>query len=369
MKRALVVVLVFFATVVAVVLLRTPSRYEPEIWQPGSIAEANAWGRSTQTVAAIKTIHPQLRNPESLELGVDGLVYTGTSDGRIWRFDPAHPDTAATLLGQVGAQPLGVWPADDGAVWIAATDLGLLRLHNGKVERMLSEVDGEPFDFANNLESLPDGRIVISQASTKYKMANHGWDIMEAAANGRIVLYDPTSKSARTLVDGVAFANGVAVVEDGNAVLFASSTRHRIDRYWLSGPKAGQREAFLENLPGYPDNLTVDSSGLHWIALASPRVGFMDILMQRFVFARQLFGALPREWLPTGDVTWALAVNGEGRVAHSVRAESTGFGVITSALRVGDRLLLGRVHGEGIGVIDLATPSAADAAQASGQGR
>ena len=50
-----------------------------------------------------------------------------------------------------------------------------------------------------------------------------------------------------------------------------SSLRYRIQRYWLTGDKAGTSDIFADNLPGCPDNINSNGMGVFWIALALVR--------------------------------------------------------------------------------------------------
>ena len=42
---------------------------------------------------------------------------------------------------------------------------------------------------------------------------------------------------------------------------------YRIQKYWLCGDKAGTAEIFIENLPGFPDNVSSNEKGigLHYL--------------------------------------------------------------------------------------------------------
>lgn len=50
-------------------------------------------------------------------------------------------------------------------------------------------------------------------------------------------------------------------------VLVNETYRYRIVRYWLKGPKAGTHEVFIDNLPGFPDNISSNRKGTFWLAL------------------------------------------------------------------------------------------------------
>jgi sugar lactone lactonase YvrE len=61
---------------------------------------------------------------------------------------------------------------------------------------------------------------------------------------GRLLKYDPTkSNEVEVLVDGLSFANGLAMSTDGTArhgtyLLLAETTTGKILRYWIKTPKA-----------------------------------------------------------------------------------------------------------------------------------
>jgi sugar lactone lactonase YvrE len=55
---------------------------------------------------------------------------------------------------------------------------------------------------------------------------------------GRLIEYDPKTKVSRTLVDDVAFANGLLVDADETYILFVELNRAQILRYDL---KAGEK--------------------------------------------------------------------------------------------------------------------------------
>ena len=58
-------------------------------------------------------------------------------------------------------------------------------------------------------------------------------------AAGRLLVYDPISRVATTLVDGLNFANGVAVSHDQTYVLVNETGKYRVIRYWIAGPQEG----------------------------------------------------------------------------------------------------------------------------------
>jgi hypothetical protein len=68
---------------------------------------------------------------------------------------------------------------------------------------------------------------------------------------------------------------------DESFLLFAQTGAYSVERLWLTGPRAGTREMFVENLPAFPDNLSLGSDGLFWVALPSTRSVILDFLSSK----------------------------------------------------------------------------------------
>ena len=71
-------------------------------------------------------------------------------------------------------------------------------------------------------------------------------------------------------MDGILFANGVALAPDGSHIVLAETGKCCLHRYWLNGPEAGKSD-ILCVLPGYPDNISAGSDGLVWVAIPTER--------------------------------------------------------------------------------------------------
>lgn len=44
--------------------------------------------------------------------------------------------------------------------------------------------------------------------------------------------------------------------------------RRRCKKFYIEGPRKGSVDIFVENLPGFPDNVRYDGEGRYWIALS-----------------------------------------------------------------------------------------------------
>ena len=92
-------------------------------------------------------------------------------------------------------------------------------------------------------------------------------DLMEHRPNGRLLAYDPSSKTTQLVLDKLYFANGVAVSPDQSFVLVVDTCKYRIQRYWLTGPQKGKSDIFIDNLPGFPDGISSNGKDTFWLAL------------------------------------------------------------------------------------------------------
>jgi hypothetical protein len=86
---------------------------------------------------------------------------------------------------------------------------------------------------------------------------------------GRLLRRSPDG-AVEVVVDGLAFANGVALSGDESFVVVAETGARTVVRRWLTGPNAGMRDLLCADLPGYPDNIARGSDGLLWVALPGP---------------------------------------------------------------------------------------------------
>ena len=83
-------------------------------------------------------------------------------------------------------------------------------------------------------------------------------------------------KKSTLLLDSLYFANGVAIAPDNSFVLVNETYMYRIHKYWLKGEKAGTSEIIIDNLPGFPDNISSNGEGLYWVALFTSRNEFIE---------------------------------------------------------------------------------------------
>eukprot|EP00475_Leptophrys_vorax_P015096 TRINITY_DN21442_c0_g2_i4.p1 TRINITY_DN21442_c0_g2~~TRINITY_DN21442_c0_g2_i4.p1 ORF type:complete len:250 (+),score=12.33 TRINITY_DN21442_c0_g2_i4:103-750(+) len=125
--------------------------------------------------------------------------------------------------------------------------------------------------MTNDLDIDADANVVyFTDASTRWYRRDFLPLTLEGRADGRFMKYDIATGKTTVIAPAIAFANGVAISKDKQFVVFCETTYMRCHRYWIRGPKAGKQEIFVE-LPGYPDNLSLNPRGRFWIAINSRR--------------------------------------------------------------------------------------------------
>lgn len=280
--------------------------------------------------------------PEDVMFDADGSVVTGLGDGRVLRLGPA------------GDRPLGVQPCADGGVLICDHDRGLLRVApDGTVEVLLDAVDGEPLTFASNVVQGPDGTIWFTTSTKRWSLEHHLGDMFEHTCTGRLIRRDPDG-TVTTLLDDLKFANGLVLAPDGTHLLYAETAGYRISRYWLSGPKAGTVEALVENLAGFPDNMSLGTDGLLWVAIAAPRNALLDRLLPLPGVLRLLVWNLPAALRPKATpVAWVMAFDLDGGLVHDLRTSDGSYGFVTSVAERHGTVVAGSLTQDSIAVLRL----------------
>lgn len=315
-----------------------PTPFEPVPWTSPPAAHFTPTG----AVGGLEVVPvPDSYAPEDIAIDAKGRVYGGVKDGRILRWDT--PDAAPVTVADTGGRPLGMHFDADGGLLVADAFRGVLRVPpDGPLEVVAQTCGGTPVAFADDLEVGPDGAIWFSDASARWGYAEWESDLFEGRGTGRLCAWLPTTGVAREMLGGLHFANGIAVDPAGRFVLVVETGRYRVTRLWLTGPRAGQSEPFIEGLPGFPDGISAGSDGLFWLTLASPRNAVVDGTAGMPAL-RRLLHRLPKAVQPgPARVTRVLGLDAEGAVLHD-RFDETGatFATVTSVQEHDGWLYLG----------------------------
>ena len=270
----------------------------------------------------------QVESPEDVILDNNDDLYCGSRHGDILRF--FAPDyKEMEVYAHIGGQTLGMAFDAENNLCVCVGGMGLYRVTpQRKVEKLTDEtnrslysvIDDSRLRLADDLDIAPDGRIFFSEATIRYEMHDWHTDALEGRGSGRIICYDPRTRHTHTVVSNLIFANGVCVESGGQSILFAETWGCTIKRYWFEGPKTGQVEVVIANLPGHPDNINRASDGNYWCGLIGMRSPVFDLVMRKPGFRTRMVKQLPEdEWFsPNLNTGCVIKFNASGEVLESL---------------------------------------------------
>jgi len=269
----------------------------------------------------------RIEAPEDVILDRNNVLYAGSRHGDIMRFFP--PDyERMEVFAHIGGQPLGMAFDRQDNLYVCIGGMGLYRIKpDGTVEKATDETnrslhsvnDDSRLRLADDLDITDDGLIFFSEATVRYEMDEWPIDGLEARGNGRIICYDTNTGKTHTALRGLKFPNGICVASDGQSILFAETFGCSIKRFYFAGPKKGEVEVVMDNLPGYPDNINLASDGNYWLALVGMRSPALDLAWKMPGFRRRMAKRVPvDEWLfPNINTGCVVKFNEQGKILES----------------------------------------------------
>jgi sugar lactone lactonase YvrE len=214
------------------------------------------------------------------------------------------------------------------------------------------------------------GKMYLSDASTRFAPKDWGGtfeasvlDIIEQSSTGRILEYDPSTKTTRIVAKGLSFANGVALSANERQIFVAETGKYRVWRIDVNASDldvrqtsgmSGATHIVLPNLPGYPDNLmrglpTADGKPTLWVGLAKPRSTVVDGMAQK-PWLRSMTLRLPRFlWPIPPRYGHVIAFTEDGTIIQDLQDPTGAYPETTSVLETKDRLYIQSLHARQIG--------------------
>ncbi|XP_006985593.1 adipocyte plasma membrane-associated protein [Peromyscus maniculatus bairdii] len=268
---------------------------------------------NTKLRQAERLFENQLSGPESL-VNIGDAMFTGTSDGRVVKLENGEIETIARFGSgpcktrddePTCGRPLGIRAGPNGTLFVVDAYKGLFEVNPQKraVKLLLSSetpIEGKKMSFVNDLTVTRDGRkIYFTDSSSKWQRRDYLLLVMEGTDDGRLLEYDTVTKEVKVLLDQLRFPNGVQLSPEEDFVLVAETSMARIRRVYVSGLMKGGADMFVENMPGFPDNIRPSSSGGYWVAAATiranPGFSMLDFLSEKPFIKRLIFKLFSQE--------------------------------------------------------------------------
>jgi sugar lactone lactonase YvrE len=330
--------------VLVLYLFLWPVPIHPIAWEPHlapALDGAFAENRVLQGMELFAT--PNTHGPEDVAVDAEGRVYVGVAEGQILRYaaDGSNPQVFA----DTGGRPAGLDFDNDGNLIVADTAKGLLSIDpNGAIEVLCTEAGYHPFGLTDDVDVDSQNVAWFSDASHKWTFQEYMNDVLESAPNGRLLKYDINTGECSVVLDELFFANGIAVSPDETYVLVNETTRYRVKRVYVRGPRKGDVEVFIDNLPGLPDGISTGADGIFWLALFAPRNETLDFAGPK-PWVRKLIYRTPAALQPKPRRhPLILGLDASGNVVHNLQdADGANFSMSTSVEQVGDWLYVGSI--------------------------
>jgi len=330
-------------------------------------------------------INRRLTEAEAFGLGIvegaedcivdrDGNLYGGDRRGWVWKLSgPDH--STVEVFARTGGNPLGMAFDRDDNLLVCCAGRGLVSIDpageatllSDQTKRSLTSIrDDSRLRLVDDLDVTPDGIVWFSEASKRFELHEWMFDMIEGRPNGRLLAYDPRTGKTTTVLNDLYFPNGVVSAHDGMSILVNSTTRCCIYRYWHAGPKKGTLEYFVDNLPGYPDNINRSADGGYWLAFVGLRNPAYDLAMQDAGMKRRMSQALPTDdWLfPNLNQSCLIKLDSEGRIVDTLWDETMrSHSLVTSMRESGSQLYIAGLTNDRIGRIAVDVEASCDCGQ------
>ncbi len=338
-------------------LLLWPTKVKPVAWNPPPAPSLTSGVYAdNQRLKGVERVGPaDIAGPEALLLEGDTLI-TGLHDGKLIRTSIDGKDT--NVLADTGGRPLGLARHPNGLLVIADAFKGLLSLDaQGRLIPLSTTAGGVPFGFTDDVTIDKSGHYAyFSDASSRWGYGKDGEAIIEHRGDGRLLRYDFQTGKTDVLLDKLEFANGVTLGPDDAFVLVNETGAYRISRFWLTGPKAGTHDLFIDNLPGLPDNLAFNGQNRFWVALYAPRNALLDRTAPHPHVRKMIVRAMTLLPKPVEKRAFALGLDLDGKVIANLQDASSGnYSPITTVREYGDWLYFGSLKATNMVRLPLTT--------------
>ena len=288
---------------------------------------------------------------EDIAYDREHYFYTGLEDGRIIKFTQ---DNNFTEFVNTQGRPLGMQFDASKNLIVADAVKGLLSISpSGDITVLTDSVNGKKMKFVDDLDIAKDGTIWFSDASQRFGFNETMRDFIEVSMTGRLLSYSPRTQKTQVEIDGLFFANGVALGPSDGFVLVNETGTGRIHRKWLKGSKKGKTDYFVNALPGNPDNISFNGVDTFWVAIAAKRDPKLDGMAKK-PFLRTILAGLPLSMFKTAEPqAFIIGLDISGKVKYNLQTQKNDYSSITSVNQYGNKLYVGSLHSPAYATFDL----------------
>jgi sugar lactone lactonase YvrE len=317
----------FLTLFFAATLLINGCAIHPQAWQPPTKPPfVGELGLNEELTDISKIDLGEWNGPEEFAFDASGNMYCGVhkgekefSSGAILKISP---EGKVEEFLKTDAWVTGLEFDDHNNLIALMNGVGLIRVDQNKSIETLVTIDaeGRPILMGSGLTIAKDGKIyfanISSQKTTSSKYLNKLF--LELEPTGGVYCYDPQNKLTQTISNGNYFANGLELSEDESFLLLSETSKYRILKYWLKGEKAGTSEVFLDNLAGFPNNISRRDNGNFWIGFTTKRNDQLDDIHPKKGMKRVVYG-LPSFVQPKAEkFGMILEISEEGEIVQAL---------------------------------------------------
>jgi uncharacterized protein len=302
----------------------------------------------THRIVDVRRIPIKGHEPEDVVVDASGRLLCGLKGGKIIRISP--DGGSEELVGETGGRPLGLEVLQDGRILVCDAHKGLLRLDpdSGEVDTLVRFVNDVPLRFCSNAAAARDGTIWFTESTSRFDFEQYVGAMLEHRPSGRLFRRDPDGTVAVVLED-LHFPNGLTLVPDESALFFVETDGYCLKRLWLEGPRAGECEVVVGNLPGFADNVSRFQNGRFWVAIVGPRSPQLDRIGTLPGFLRRLIWRMPESKMSSAsDTLWTMAFDEHGRQVVDAQSNVDTFFGATGVAESNGKLYFASVQADGL---------------------
>jgi sugar lactone lactonase YvrE len=292
--------------------------------------------------------------PEDVAFDSQGNLYTGIENGWIVRANGLLQQAENWV--NTGGRPLGLGFNSKGHLIVADAIKGLLSIDAHKnITVLSSKIEGVPYNFIDDIAIDKNDVIYFVDSSSEYSIHEDYVfkTFLDGRPLGRLLAYYPKTNTVEVIRSNLFFPNGITMSHDESSVLVSEMMTYRILRIGIGGHNKGEYSVFLENLPGFPNNIQKSQANkqAYWLALSAPRNLDVENLQQN-PFMRKILLRLPTSLLPAPkpiNYGFVVQLDSQGNMVSSIQDPSGLHAfMLTSATEHKGHLYLGSIKDTGV---------------------